>query len=443
MKNSPVRPKGQKYITTIVIAIVSLFLFMCSCANQESSSGVKEKVLKDTQNKTKVVMKSREKIDIEAKKAEIRKKIDEAMAKPQEENGWYNYEEASLSINLDGCANIVNLADEKVSEKNLELVKKLADQNEKAFAMVDKGFGKPGFQIPINYDEGSAARVPNFLKLRSLTSLLVVAGNYERYNGNYPQAAQRYIEALRLSQGVAKNGTLIFGMIGVALEKKALPALNELLREPGISKETCRYILQEVTKINSERVAFQDLMDCELLFVEITMDLIKDSKFQDMAELKMYSDPEVREKCLTRYEKWYCDITEYLQAEYPQAVANLETLVVTNDNSPENFFIPNTSKAYKQYTLSTARYQGVLAMAALQVYKMDNSGYPANLEKLTPSYLNTVPVDPFTGKGLSYSLKNNSFVLYSIGTDMKDDGSVPAIDSINTNGDLVFNSGIN
>jgi hypothetical protein len=438
MKISTKRPTGQNSVLILVISLISLFFFMCSCANQGSSNDSKE--LKQEKAHDRIVFKGQDTIDIGKVRTQAQKKVDEAMSKPQEDNGWFNYEEASLNLNLEGCENIILLADEKVSEKNIDLITKIVKQNEKALSMVDKGYNKPDFQIPMHYDLGAEDRVPDFLKLRSLANLLVVAGNYERNRGDYSQAAMRYLQTLYLGQGIAKNGTLIFGMIGIVCERKALPALNELLKEKTITKQTCSFILQEVSRIYSNRIAFRELLDCELLMVENTLDLLRDGKMEAIQDMKMYQDATVREKSRERYEKWYKYCVNALMYDYAGTIETLEKQVITNDETPENFFIPNISKAYKQFVFTSARYQGVMTLAALKIYEKDNNGYPASLEKLTPTYLETSPRDPFTNKEMTYTLKGNGFVLYSVGNDLRDDGSVPATDNINQSGDIVFNS---
>lgn len=52
---------------------------------------------------------------------------------------------------------------------------------------------------------------------------------------------------------------------------------------------------------------------------------------------------------------------------------------------------------------------------ALKRYKLKNGVYPDTLTSLTPSLLDGVPVDPYTGSSLSYRTEGDGFVLYSLG----------------------------
>jgi len=57
-----------------------------------------------------------------------------------------------------------------------------------------------------------------------------------------------------------------------------------------------------------------------------------------------------------------------------------------------------------------------------KIYKNQTGRYPANLAALVPGILPEVPVDPFTGKPLIYRLEGAGFIVYSLGSNEKDDG---------------------
>jgi hypothetical protein len=59
---------------------------------------------------------------------------------------------------------------------------------------------------------------------------------------------------------------------------------------------------------------------------------------------------------------------------------------------------------------------------ACRIHKGRTGQYPESLEALVPGLLNEVPVDPFTGRPLIYRRDGDGFVVYSLGSNMKDDG---------------------
>ncbi len=63
---------------------------------------------------------------------------------------------------------------------------------------------------------------------------------------------------------------------------------------------------------------------------------------------------------------------------------------------------------------------------ALERYRLKHGQYPENLSALTPEYLAAVPNDLIMDQPLKYRLTaDGAFVLYSVGSNKKDDGGVP------------------
>jgi hypothetical protein len=64
---------------------------------------------------------------------------------------------------------------------------------------------------------------------------------------------------------------------------------------------------------------------------------------------------------------------------------------------------------------------GLTAIALEQFRAVHEHRYPATLSELTPSLFAATPTDPYDGHPLRYKPKDDGYVLYSIGPDLKDD----------------------
>ncbi|MBU1631173.1 MAG: hypothetical protein KKH49_05175, partial [Candidatus Omnitrophica bacterium] len=62
---------------------------------------------------------------------------------------------------------------------------------------------------------------------------------------------------------------------------------------------------------------------------------------------------------------------------------------------------------------------------ALKIYKEENGTYPETLD-----FLSEFPIDPFSGKKLIYKKIADSFILYSLGPNMEDDGGISQMEKI-------------
>jgi hypothetical protein len=72
-----------------------------------------------------------------------------------------------------------------------------------------------------------------------------------------------------------------------------------------------------------------------------------------------------------------------------------------------------------------------IIMLALEEHRLDHGAHPETLDALVPRYLDAVPIDPLTGEQFRYirsiegdAAPTTGYTLYSIGSDMNDDGGV-------------------
>jgi len=69
-----------------------------------------------------------------------------------------------------------------------------------------------------------------------------------------------------------------------------------------------------------------------------------------------------------------------------------------------------------------------ISALALHRFRLAKRVYPSSLQDLIPTYLAALPTDCFDGAPLRYRLKSDdSFLLYSVGEDCKDDGGDPSL----------------
>lgn len=80
-----------------------------------------------------------------------------------------------------------------------------------------------------------------------------------------------------------------------------------------------------------------------------------------------------------------------------------------------------------------------LAVAlALAAYRSDTGHYPARLDYLSPEYLETIPLDLFSGQPLHYQSAKKGYLLSSVGPDRQANKASTGVDSQN-NDDVVVN----
>jgi hypothetical protein len=68
------------------------------------------------------------------------------------------------------------------------------------------------------------------------------------------------------------------------------------------------------------------------------------------------------------------------------------------------------------------RLQLMETRLALELFRREHGKWPSGLQDLVPKYLAAIPADPFSKSSLIYRRQGDSFLLYSVGPDGRDDG---------------------
>ncbi len=83
--------------------------------------------------------------------------------------------------------------------------------------------------------------------------------------------------------------------------------------------------------------------------------------------------------------------------------------------------VPNVvTVLFKRATLD-AVFDTARIGIACKIYRKLYGDFPEDLAKLSPEILEKVPVDPFTGHPFIYKKQDSGFIVYSIGSNLKDD----------------------
>jgi hypothetical protein len=77
------------------------------------------------------------------------------------------------------------------------------------------------------------------------------------------------------------------------------------------------------------------------------------------------------------------------------------------------------------FTSMEAMLRVLRARLAVEEFRGRNDRLPASWDELSPAILPVAPEDPFSGESLRYLRQRNSYLLYSVGPDLRDDGGVP------------------
>lgn len=100
-------------------------------------------------------------------------------------------------------------------------------------------------------------------------------------------------------------------------------------------------------------------------------------------------------------------------------------------------FLAAYSRIPRMVATADAYHDLVLLAVAMQRYRLESGAFPEKLDRLSPDYLLTVPIDPFSGEPMRMAFRDDGLAIYSVGWDMKDDGGAD-MDYKTEKGDIRF-----
>jgi hypothetical protein len=84
--------------------------------------------------------------------------------------------------------------------------------------------------------------------------------------------------------------------------------------------------------------------------------------------------------------------------------------------------MPNLPRLGDAFEASQAQLRCMIAMLAVERYRLEKRRVPATLDELVPRFLAAVSLDPFDGKPLHYCVTDEGVIVYSVGPDGQDNG---------------------
>lgn len=355
---------------------------------------------------------------------------------PQEKNAWKDYEEAVKIMETAEQKNQGRFSAfdywniwEKCEGMTKEEIKKIVSEsvplNREILSYIDDGFGK-------EFGVSTTRLIYNplmmhFYPIERLTGYTLLSGIDCENNHKPLSAAKRYLQSIHIANGWRVY--VGYNYRNVDNCTYSIKRLTGLLKKEKDNRDLAEYVLKESGRISDNWTTFKS---------DIIWWLWKNRNY------KFYFSEEAGYHCHDRYgaemkfslaiysrQLMYMNnillhYYDYCQKPYPVAIALIDKEPIPNfpyikESLKEFNYCLKSS--YRDSIETGTRFDGMRITAALNLYRLDNGGYPENLDSLAPKYLGEVPKDSFAPDGkFVYKRKgNDDFILYSVGEDMRDD----------------------
>jgi len=222
---------------------------------------------------------------------------------------------------------------------------------------------------------------------KGLALLLAAEGRLAELEKRPADAASSYVDAIQLGNEMSRGGFIINRLVGVACAAIGSRPLAKLL--PGLTCELARPLIVRLEQIDAQGVTWDEVLQNENDYTR--------------HELHKSANPI----------RW---VTAWWQSRLPR------------------------KKWEARHNIEVAHIRLLMTELSLRCYQAGQGRAPTSLEQLVPNYLQSVPLDPFSGQTLVYRSQGTNWLLYSLGTDRVDDGGKPVGRGSESKGDIFFDS---
>lgn len=226
--------------------------------------------------------------------------------------------------------------------------------------------------VPLDFRKATLAQDNDIGPFNDLRRALIAESSRQETLGRRDEAVKFALASLRLGTMLQRGGNAVHAQVGRISELAAIMRLAEMRSD--LSPLQCGTIISELERGDSLRDPVDEIVE-------------RERRWDDLAVRWRY-----RLQSVIVEESW-------------------------SDNSPPNDF---DLKAYRDWNAAYSRL--LRTDFSIRAFQQDEGRLPRSLAELTPKYLPTPLSDPFSGEPLQYKQSGDTFFLYSVGPDRKDNG---------------------
>jgi hypothetical protein len=294
--------------------------------------------------------------------------------------------------------------------------------------------------IPVLID---AILMENLAEYRTLARALNWRSRYKAYEGNVESALDDCVSLVKFGRHQQGKGLLIEQLVGIAIEALAYGSISVILEKADVPADTLKNIQEKlqdefagdrkVINLDGEKAFMYDYIQRTFtddgsgggrMLARGAPLAVGDWK-SGLWRFATLSYPDRRE--VTRMVDRYYELAGQLLDETPLQLERTDESEKLGEIAGKSFLMKILAPAHDRivnlcWRVKTHRI-AILTILALERYERDKGEYPENLCILVElGYLKEMPNDPYSDGPLVYKRTDESFVLYSLGENLCDDG---------------------
>jgi hypothetical protein len=327
-----------------------------------------------------------------------------------------------------------------------------------ALELVEKAIRKERCQFPYFGDQEDSilmVLLPNLSACRHLGHLMRADGRFKEYSGDFDGALERYVGMMRVGGHVAQGITLIEALVGFSLWSSGADAIANMALRYDLPVETLERARRRLSELGALQPEVERGIESERTMACIVVDELcsRPSKFvQNLKSLTVVqgegSDEtyewdinvnprtgwELIEREVGRLLLPHRAIKKHINGYYDEMMDHLETPDQPFDaegyldrHVPEwdvvsRTLLPALSRVVDLERRNRAVTGLARSVVAIRLYEAQNRRLPSALADVGALLPESARRDPFSTEGLTFRARDDGWVVYSLSTNLVDDG---------------------
>ena len=375
---------------------------------------------------------------------------------PESENAALIYQEAFEKIEEvpEDVENLLSKRPSELTSEEKSTIKEFLDANKEGLSILKKATTYKKCRFPVNYEESYYAELPHLGKLRDCAHLLALESLMELDSGNVDEAVNSSLKMVELSEALSTEPIFISQLVRIAIGSTMIRSLEKVLTEGEVPPGTLEMLIDILDKFErgmkrglklgliGERCSFIAAFENpeQFFLKEVDDDIpfnalkyfMRSSfwKNDELYGLKMFGKlidfaelPPHRAIVESRR------LDEEIENRWPQTDDwFLNPWKLREFNILSAMLLPALLRTFENWAHHEAQIRQTKIVATLALYRRKHRAYPEELEEISPYGLPKIPEDPFSGKDFIYKQMDGTFILYSLGKNLKDDGGVAFVE---------------
>ena len=342
-------------------------------------------------------------------------------------------EEESNKVHEEFIDNYIHAPEKDRDKKILDQAGKFLQENEEVINLLDKAAEMPACQLDIKILGVGITNTRCQGRIKAMARLQSVRSLYLAETGKGDKAIDSLVSELRMGRIFKNQPELTTALIQIGCTsiacsdiqqvlKRCLPTEKALIRIEAALKEQEQ--LQRPAQMMIEERVYTIATQVLALPLKIKKQILEDNAEFDVQPFWAWPTSSITpwaRQILAGYLHDMAGFIELLNKPWPEVLRISRKYAYEIESWMGKMTIRSLVRAISIYGSATAKVRCTRTAVAVERFRRVNGRVPKSLDELVPRFIEKVPMDPFSGKELLYKLDDDSYTIYSVNENMKDD----------------------